>query len=83
MWTSVLAILMAKFPGHKSSIIAWTELFFNLGLTVGPVIGAFLYDSYGFFLPFIISGSAMLLSGAIALFTNDVCIVSIHFIVVF
>ena len=47
-WTSNLAILMAKFPERKATVKAWCDASFSFGLTVGPVIGAFLYDYGGF-----------------------------------
>ena len=51
-WTSNLSILMAKFPERKSTVKAWCDAAFNFGLTIGPVLGALMYDAGGFFLPF-------------------------------
>ena len=62
-WTSNLSILMAKFPDRKGSIKAWCDASFNFGLTVGPVVGAVLYEAGGFCLPFAVTGTAIILSG--------------------
>jgi len=50
---------------------AWCDASFNFGLTIGPVIGAFMYDAGGFFLPFAVTGTAILLSGCLVLFITD------------
>jgi len=71
-WTSNLSILMAKFPDRKSTVKAWCDASFNFGLTIGPVIGAFMYDAGGFFLPFAVTGTAILLSGIVVLVVTDV-----------
>jgi len=70
-WTSNLSILMAKFPDRKSTVKAWCDASFNAGLTIGPVIGAFMYDAGGFFLPFAVTGTAILLSGIVVLLVTD------------
>lgn len=70
-WTSNLSILMAKFPERKATVKAWCDASFNFGLTIGPVIGAFMYDAGGFFLPFAVTGTAILLSGIIVLLVTD------------
>lgn len=70
-WTSNLSILMAKFPDRKASVKAWCDASFNLGLTVGPVVGAFLYEAGGFCLPFALTGSAIILSGVVTYVLTD------------
>jgi len=62
-WNSNLSILMAKFPERKASVKAWCDASFNLGLTLGPVIGAFMYDAGGFCLPFSVTGTLIIMSG--------------------
>ena len=57
---------------------AWCDAAFNFGLTVGPVLGAFMYDAGGFFLPFAVTGSAILLSGCLVLCTSNVSDVVKH-----
>lgn len=70
-WTSNLSILMAKFPDRKSTVKAWCDASFNFGLTIGPVIGAFMYTWGGFFLPFAVTGTAILTSGLVVLMMTD------------
>jgi len=70
-WTSNLSILMAKFPERKSTVKAWCDASFNFGLTIGPVLGAFMYDAGGFFLPFAVTGTAILLSGITVLLVTE------------
>ena len=70
-WTSNLSILMAKFPDRKGSIKAWCDASFNFGLTVGPVVGAFLYEAGGFCLPFAVTGAAIILSGVTTYAVTD------------
>ena len=55
-----------------NTVQAWCDASFNFGLTIGPVIGAFMYDAGGFFLPFAVTGTAILLSGCLVLFITDV-----------
>merc|ERR1719481_397563 len=70
-WTSNLSILMAKFPDRKSTVKALCDASFNFGLTIGPVIGAFMYTWGGFFLPFAVTGTAILLSGLLVLLLTE------------
>ena len=56
---------MAKFPERKATVKAWCDASFNFGLTVGPVIGAFMYDYGGFCLPFAVTGAAIIASGVL------------------
>ena len=62
---------MAKFPERKASVKAWCDASFNFGLTVGPVVGAFLYEAGGFCLPFALTGTAIILSGVMAFVLTD------------
>lgn len=70
-WTSNLSILMARFPEQKATVKAWCDAAFNFGLTVGPVVGAFMYTEGGFFLPFAVTGSAIIISGIVVLCVTD------------
>ena len=70
-WNSNLSILMAKFPDKKATIKAWCDASFNLGLTLGPVLGAFMYDAAGFCLPFMVTGSAIIISGLLVYLVTD------------
>ena len=63
---------MAKFPDRKSTVKAWCDASFNFGLTIGPVLGALMYNAGGFFLPFAVTGTAILLSGLLVLLLTEV-----------
>ena len=63
---------MAKFPDRKSTVKAWCDASFNFGLTIGPVLGALMYGAGGFFLPFAVTGTAILLSGLLVLLLTEV-----------
>ena len=63
---------MARFPEKKSSVYAWLDTSYNLGLTLGPVLGTLMYEAGGFSLPFLVIGSATLLSGALVLIVTEV-----------
>ena len=71
-WTSNLSILMAKFPERKSTVKAWCDAAFNFGLTIGPVLGALMYGAGGFFLPFAVTGTAILASGLVVMCVTEV-----------
>ena len=71
-WTSNLSILMAKFPDRKSTVKAWCDAAFNFGLTIGPVLGALMYGAGGFFLPFAVTGTAILASGLVVMLVTEV-----------
>ena len=70
-WNSNLSILMAKFPERKASVKAWCDAAFNLGLTLGPVLGAAMYEAGGFCLPFAVTGAAIIASGAAAYLVTE------------
>ena len=53
---------MARFPEKKSSVYAWLDTSYNLGLTLGPVLGSLMYEAGGFSLPFVMIGTAIMLS---------------------
>ena len=63
---------MAKFPDRKTTVKAWCDTSFNFGLTIGPVLGALMYHAGGFFLPFVVTGTAILLSGSVVLLVTEV-----------
>ena len=56
-WNAVVSILIKCFPNKVSTIMSCTEMTFGLGYSIGPAIGAILYNTGGFMLPFIIVGS--------------------------
>lgn len=50
--TASFAIIAKEFPDNVSVTFASLETFFGLGLIVGPMVGGFLYQLGGYFLPF-------------------------------
>ncbi|CAG0916519.1 unnamed protein product [Notodromas monacha] len=50
------------FPDNIGAVMGTLETFVGLGLSVGPAIGGALYDLDGYYLPFLVLGSMMLLS---------------------
>ena len=46
----------ALFPDSLGMVTALYELAFSASLSLGPLMGGFLYDSGGFSLPFIVTG---------------------------
>ena len=71
-WTSLLATVMAKFPDQKITVKAWCDASFNFGVTVGPVLGALLYTSGGFFLPFALTGVINIGCGLVTVWVTKV-----------
>ena len=74
-WNSNLSILMAKFPERKASVKAWCDASFNLGLTLGPVLGAFMFEAGGFCLPFVVTGTVIIISGAAVYLVTDMPVI--------
>jgi len=56
-WSSALGILMQVFPNKVASVMSLTQTCFGLGYMLGPAVGAWLYESGGFMLPFLVVGS--------------------------
>ena len=46
----------ALFPNSLGMVTALYELAFSASLSLGPLMGGFLYDAGGFSLPFIVTG---------------------------
>ncbi|XP_033859860.2 MFS-type transporter SLC18B1-like isoform X1 [Acipenser ruthenus] len=59
--TSSFAIIAKVFPNNIATVLGSLEVFTGLGLVLGPVIGGFLYQSYGYEIPFIAQGCVLLL----------------------
>ena len=82
VWATMLAILLARsspkpldafkppllpsYPSRPAAVYAFYDATFGLGFSLGPVLGAFLYDLSGFLLPFLVCGSALLLMGLLS-----------------
>ncbi|XP_069462774.1 MFS-type transporter SLC18B1 isoform X2 [Ambystoma mexicanum] len=59
--TASCSILAKSFPNNIATVMGTLEIFTGLGLVLGPPIGGFLYQYYGYEVPFIAIGAIMLL----------------------
>ncbi|KAG5682840.1 hypothetical protein PVAND_012162 [Polypedilum vanderplanki] len=57
--TASFTIIASEFPNNVGSSFATLETFFGLGLIVGPMVGGVLYSAGGYYLPFVVLGSAL------------------------
>ncbi|NXO03924.1 S18B1 protein, partial [Rhinopomastus cyanomelas] len=59
--TASFSILAKAFPNNIGTVLGSLEIFTGLGLVLGPPIGGFLYQSFGYEVPFIVVGCVVLL----------------------
>ncbi|XP_006885076.1 PREDICTED: MFS-type transporter SLC18B1 [Elephantulus edwardii] len=59
--TASFSILAKAFPNNVATVLGSLEIFSGLGLVLGPPLGGFLYQSFGYEVPFIFLGSIVLL----------------------
>ncbi|XP_052607144.1 MFS-type transporter SLC18B1-like isoform X2 [Peromyscus californicus insignis] len=59
--TASSSILAKAFPNNVATVLGGLEVFSGLGLIVGPPLGGFLYQSFGYKVPFILLGCIVLL----------------------
>lgn len=59
--TASSSILTKAFPNSVATVLGGLEVFSGLGLVVGPPLGGFLYQSFGYEVPFISLGCVVLL----------------------
>ncbi|XP_058881177.1 MFS-type transporter SLC18B1-like isoform X1 [Acipenser ruthenus] len=59
--TSSFATIAKVFPNNIATVFGCLEIFTGLGFVLGPPIGGFLYQSYGYEIPFISLGCVLLL----------------------
>ena len=60
--TATFAMVAKEFPETIALLYASLQASFGAGLTLGPFIGALLYNAGGFFLPFAVTGSLIIIS---------------------
>jgi len=60
--TGSFSAIAKEFPDNVATMFAVLELFFGIGMIIGPMIGGALYTLGGFTLPFDIMGSLLLLA---------------------
>ncbi|XP_051881079.1 MFS-type transporter SLC18B1 [Pristis pectinata] len=58
--TASFSILAATFPNNVATVLGSLEIFTGLGLTLGPPIGGYLYESFGYQIPFVLLGCVVL-----------------------
>ncbi|XP_078503153.1 MFS-type transporter SLC18B1-like isoform X2 [Lissotriton helveticus] len=58
--TATFSILAKAFPKNIAAVMGTLEFFDGLGLVLGPPIGGILYQAFGYEIPFIAVGSAVL-----------------------
>ncbi|CAM2111747.1 unnamed protein product [Caretta caretta] len=59
--TASFSILAKAFPNNIATVMGCLETFTGLGLVLGPPIGGFLYQSFGYEVPFIVLGCVVLI----------------------
>lgn len=63
--TASFALIAKEFPDSVSMTFASLETFFGLGLIAGPMVGGFLYQLGGYFLPFFTLGTLLLVTAMV------------------
>ncbi|XP_010216073.1 PREDICTED: MFS-type transporter SLC18B1 isoform X2 [Tinamus guttatus] len=58
--TASFSILAKAFPSNIATVMGSLEIFTGLGLVLGPPLGGFLYQSFGYEVPFITLGCLVL-----------------------
>ncbi|NWR72019.1 S18B1 protein, partial [Centropus unirufus] len=58
--TASFSILAMAFPNNIATVLGSLEIFAGLGLVLGPPLGGFLYQSFGYEVPFITLGCIVL-----------------------
>ncbi|KAG8225191.1 hypothetical protein J437_LFUL001318 [Ladona fulva] len=66
--TAAFAITAAVFPDTVGTTFATLEVFYGVGYIIGPTIGGFLYSWGGFKMPFIVTGTFLLMVGVMMYF---------------
>lgn len=66
--TGSFSAIAREFPDRVATMFALIELFFGIGMIVGPMIGGALYQVGGFTLPFDIMGSLLVLASVFIFF---------------
>ncbi|XP_051725099.1 MFS-type transporter SLC18B1 isoform X2 [Ctenopharyngodon idella] len=54
--TSSLAVSAKMFPDNIATVLGFMEIFTGLGLILGPPLGGWLYQSFGYKIPFVFTG---------------------------
>ncbi|XP_042629495.1 MFS-type transporter SLC18B1-like [Cyprinus carpio] len=54
--TASFAVLAKVFPDNIATVLGFMEIFTGLGLILGPPLGGWLYQSFGYEIPFVFMG---------------------------
>uniref|UniRef100_A0AAR2JDZ0 Major facilitator superfamily (MFS) profile domain-containing protein n=1 Tax=Pygocentrus nattereri TaxID=42514 RepID=A0AAR2JDZ0_PYGNA len=60
--TSSFAISAKVFPHNIATILGFMEIFTGIGLILGPPLGGWMYQSFGYEIPFIVLGCLLFLT---------------------
>ncbi|XP_076834856.1 MFS-type transporter SLC18B1-like isoform X2 [Brachyhypopomus gauderio] len=60
--TSAFAVSAKVFPDNIATILGFMEIFTGLGLILGPPLGGWMYQAFGYEVPFLVLGSIILLT---------------------
>eukprot|EP00096_Caligus_rogercresseyi_P009882 TRINITY_DN3455_c0_g1_i1.p1 TRINITY_DN3455_c0_g1~~TRINITY_DN3455_c0_g1_i1.p1 ORF type:complete len:441 (+),score=64.81 TRINITY_DN3455_c0_g1_i1:89-1411(+) len=74
--TASFSIIAQEFSNNVATMFSTIEMCFGFGLIVGPTMGAYLYVMGGFFLPFVILGTSLLVSSLFAQFVLPPMVIS-------
>ncbi|XP_073683235.1 MFS-type transporter SLC18B1 [Garra rufa] len=58
--TSSFAVSAKVFPDNIATVLGFMEIFTGLGLIMGPPLGGWLYQSFGYEMPFVFTGCLLL-----------------------
>ncbi|XP_053366306.1 MFS-type transporter SLC18B1 [Clarias gariepinus] len=60
--TSSFAVSAKVFPDSIATILGFIEIFTGMGLILGPPLGGWMYQAFGYEIPFIVLGSVLFLT---------------------
>ncbi|XP_076361374.1 uncharacterized protein LOC143252705 isoform X2 [Tachypleus tridentatus] len=65
LFTLGYTIVANEFTERRATVLAIAEMFYGLGITIGPTIGGVLFEVGGFMLPFFLLGAILVCLSAI------------------
>ncbi|XP_076365840.1 MFS-type transporter SLC18B1-like isoform X3 [Tachypleus tridentatus] len=65
LFTLGYTIVANEFTERRATVLAIVEMFYGLGITIGPTIGGVLFEVGGFMLPFFLLGAILVCLSAI------------------
>ena len=63
LYNAMLSMLLSHYHDRAAGVYALADATFYVGYMAGPVLGSFLYQAGGFFLPFLFCSAVMALIG--------------------